>query len=61
MVPHVPFPKNVSYPQGYIRFRCRTWTVALCARTNREAEGVRRLACGYCILIELNVDDFGGF
>jgi hypothetical protein len=22
MVPHVPYPKNVSYPQGYIRFRC---------------------------------------
>jgi hypothetical protein len=22
MVPHVPFPKDVSYPQGYIRFRC---------------------------------------
>jgi hypothetical protein len=22
MVPHVPYPKDVSYPQGYIRFRC---------------------------------------
>jgi hypothetical protein len=22
MVPHVPFPKDVSYPQGCIRFRC---------------------------------------
>jgi hypothetical protein len=22
MVPHIPYPKDVSYPQGYIRFRC---------------------------------------
>ena len=22
MVPHIPFLKDVSYPQGYIRFRC---------------------------------------
>jgi len=22
MVPHVPYPKDASYPQGYIRFRC---------------------------------------
>ena len=22
MVPHVPFPKGVSYAEGYIRFRC---------------------------------------
>ena len=22
MVPHVPLPNDVSFPQGYIRFRC---------------------------------------
>jgi hypothetical protein len=22
MVPHIPYPKDASYPQGYIRFRC---------------------------------------
>ena len=22
MVPHIPFLKAVSYPEGYIRFRC---------------------------------------
>lgn len=22
MVPNIPYPKDVSYPQGYIRFRC---------------------------------------
>jgi hypothetical protein len=22
MTPHVPYPKDVSYPEGYIRFRC---------------------------------------
>jgi hypothetical protein len=29
MVPHIPFPKDVSYPEGYIRFRCPNLSCAV--------------------------------